>query len=364
MTSASDRELVIRAKRTLGDLQHVAGWIANEPQAAAARFLPTAVPEHQARSVVWPATEPSQFAEIDTALHATRRRILESGRHALEKIELDDEAAEFSPEETLGLEAVIHVVGRPALLIQNGHFASATEPWSVLEQVRGSVERISQSVGRIGVDHERLDLLGTGFLVADDVIMTNRHVVECFCQNRGEGVWSFRSAYNPQIDYLNEWGTAGCARFAITAVIGVAEDEQVDLGLLRVARESPDTAPMPHPLSIAATAPERPEGRPVYAVGYPYRREGDPEILRRLFGDVFGYKRLMPGTLTELRTSPQFRHDCSTLGGCSGSCVVDLELGQVIGLHFHGRYGSYNTAVALWALTHDPLLRRADVHFD
>ena len=27
-------------------------------------------------------------------------------------------------------------------------------------------------------------------------------------------------------------------------------------------------------------------------------------------------------------------HDCSTLGGVSGSCVVDLDSNQVIGLHF------------------------------
>jgi V8-like Glu-specific endopeptidase len=56
-------------------------------------------------------------------------------------------------------------------------------------------------------------------------------------------------------------------------------------------------------------------------------------------------------------------HDASTLGGNSGSCVVDLESNHVIGLHFGGEYMHYNAAVALWRLVDDPLLTRAGVHF-
>jgi V8-like Glu-specific endopeptidase len=56
-------------------------------------------------------------------------------------------------------------------------------------------------------------------------------------------------------------------------------------------------------------------------------------------------------------------HDASTLGGNSGSCVVDLDTGQVLGLHFGGQYMHYNVAVALWRLVDDPLLARAGVNF-
>jgi hypothetical protein len=56
-------------------------------------------------------------------------------------------------------------------------------------------------------------------------------------------------------------------------------------------------------------------------------------------------------------------HDASTLGGNSGSCVVDLDSNRVIGLHFAGRYMQYNEAVALWRLADDPLLARAGVNF-
>jgi V8-like Glu-specific endopeptidase len=56
-----------------------------------------------------------------------------------------------------------------------------------------------------------------------------------------------------------------------------------------------------------------------------------------------------------------FTHDCSTLGGNSGSCVIDLESNRVLGLHFKGRYLEANWAVALWKLADDPLLKKAGV---
>ena len=40
-----------------------------------------------------------------------------------------------------------------------------------------------------------------------------------------------------------------------------------------------------------------------------------------------------------------FRHDATTLGGNSGSVVVDLASGKAIGLHFGGIEGERNEAV-------------------
>jgi hypothetical protein len=86
--------------------------------------------------------------------------------------------------------------------------------------------------------------------------------------------------------------------------------------------------------------------------------------MRRIFANIFDVKRLQPGKMTRFhRQESLFDHDCCTLGGNSGSAVMDLETHQVIGLHFRGRYMESNTAVALWQLTDDPLLRRAGVHF-
>ncbi len=86
--------------------------------------------------------------------------------------------------------------------------------------------------------------------------------------------------------------------------------------------------------------------------------------MNRIFTNVFNVKRLQPGAIMEvLEPRSLLRHDCSTLGGNSGSCVVDLETNRVVGLHFGGRFSEGNYAVALWKLTDDPLLKKAKVNF-
>jgi V8-like Glu-specific endopeptidase len=52
-----------------------------------------------------------------------------------------------------------------------------------------------------------------------------------------------------------------------------------------------------------------------------------------------------------------FAHDCSTLGGSSGSPVLDAATGLVIGVHKSGMFAVRNGAVASAALFSDPRLR-------
>lgn len=56
-------------------------------------------------------------------------------------------------------------------------------------------------------------------------------------------------------------------------------------------------------------------------------------------------------------------HDCSTLGGNSGSAVVDLDTHQVVGLHFGGKYLTGNSAHVLSTLQDDPLVKKAGLVF-
>ncbi|WP_315816255.1 hypothetical protein [Paraflavitalea speifideaquila] len=55
-------------------------------------------------------------------------------------------------------------------------------------------------------------------------------------------------------------------------------------------------------------------------------------------------KRLAPGKITNV-TPTRIFHNCSTLGGCSGSAVIDLNTGNAVGLHFAGRFLQSNYAV-------------------
>jgi S1-C subfamily serine protease len=167
-----------------------------------------------------------------------------------------------------------------------------------------------------------------------------------------------------RIDFREELGGYAPMEFEITGVIGVHEDR--DLALLRVEGASSDGRALPDPLPVAAREPDDLYGRDVYVVGYPAwdGRRGEPDALRRIFMDVYNVKRLQPGrAVTYSAKFSALEHDCSTLGGNSGSPVVDLETHEVIGLHFGGRYGLGNYAVPLWMLTADPLLAKGEVNF-
>ena len=56
-------------------------------------------------------------------------------------------------------------------------------------------------------------------------------------------------------------------------------------------------------------------------------------------------------------------HDSSTLGGNSGSAVIDVATGTVIGLHFAGEYLKANYAVPTYELARDRRVADAGLNF-
>src|SRR5262249_9360678 len=106
-------------------------------------------------------------------------------------------------------------------------------------------------------------------------------------------------------------------------------------------------------------------------VGYPaFDTRNDAGVQNDLFRQVFGVKRLQPGTLGGRRDTESFgklvpavRHNCSTLGGNSGSALVDLEKGEVVALHFGGRYSDINYGVPGSELSRDQRVIDAGVTF-
>jgi S1-C subfamily serine protease len=309
---------------------------------------------------------PMQPLGGDPIVAATRReraRIVGRGIDGLVKV-AEGRERDLHADERFGMEAVVLLEGRPAILVQDGDFTAPPQGWTRLLDHRDRIRETISRSGRIEVSgHVNLEWLGTAFLVAPGTLMTNRHVAREFCARDGDA-WTFRPGMTTRVDFLRELGSAAALEFEITTAIGI--HERHDLALLRVEGASSDGRALPDPLSLAATEPADPFGRDVYVVGYPAwdSRRNEPEPIRRIFADVYNVKRLQPGKTVAYSTQyTAIEHDCSTLGGNSGSPVVDLETNQVIGLHFGGRYGVGNYAVPLWQLADDPLLRRGDLNF-
>jgi endonuclease G len=84
----------------------------------------------------------------------------------------------------------------------------------------------------------------------------------------------------------------------------------------------------------------------VAVIGYPAQDSRIPEqdLMHTIFGNQYNKKRLAPGQVTGTRSDAML-HDCSTLGGNSGSVVLSLESGKALGLHFAGRFLEANYAV-------------------
>jgi endonuclease G len=127
-------------------------------------------------------------------------------------------------------------------------------------------------------------------------------------------------------------------------------------------------------LRLSIRAPEDLVGRNIVVIGFPGRGNDRSrkavQLERKIYGTVFGVKRLAPGEI-EVRERiesfdyvvPAMTHDSSTLAGNSGSAIVDVETGEVVGLHFAGVTLKANYSVPLFELARDPRVVDAGLNF-
>lgn len=286
-----------------------------------------------------------------------KRKYIRAGNQALDKIE-KGLADRISEEEERGLEAIILEIVRPAILIKEGRFSPPPAEWLILDDYRDRIEQSFKGVGRIEVSgHPTHQWVGTGFVVGEGVVMTNRHVAVTFAERDTED-WKFISGHSAGINFIREFGVSESLEFEVEGIVGI--HETYDLALLSVKAQSANGENLISPLKVISTEPSAESQQQVYVVGYPGSdaTRNAPDVMSRIFADIYEVKRLQPRKITGFIVAEnKLLHDCSTLGGNSGSPVFDLISSQVIGLHFGGRYLQNNNAVALWTMTDDPLLR-------
>ena len=125
------------------------------------------------------------------------------------------------------------------------------------------------------------------------------------------------------------------------------------------------------PLKLSTKAPEDLVDRDVVAVGYPARDDrNDLALQDKIFSSIYNVKRLQPGKLRKRVSIRSFEsvvnavtHDSSTLGGNSGSAIIDANTGEVVGLHFAGEYLKANYAVHAYVETFGSWARGGTIRF-
>lgn len=287
---------------------------------------------------------------------------LRDGADALDKMRKSKGKPKLTPNEQLGLEAIVLLFGRPALLIQDDDFGTPPPEWTQLNDKRAMLKGIIPSVGRVELNgHHTFPWCGTAFLIGDGVLMTNRHVAQIFGQQSGTS-WKFMTGVTARVDYREEFQRDKSNEFEVTKILGI--HPKYDLALLEV-KMTAGKRKSPKVLTVSSKSPKATKDGELAVIGYPAfdSRNGRNEQIE-IFKNIFDVKRLQPGKSTGLSQSPQILgHDASTLGGNSGSAVIDLETGQVMALHFGGQYLKGNVSVPLWKLADDPFLKKHKVNF-
>lgn len=257
---------------------------------------------------------------------------------------------------TAGLEAIILAEMRPPYFIINDEIRieGDFDHVDLIESNKAKLEVSSKQVGRLDLlYHPTHDFVGTGWLIEKDIVVTNRHVAEFFTDIDRAGGYRFKMGVGSDrlvvlLDQVRQHrATIDARRAFVKEVLYMAGQFEPDFAFLRI--EPLATA---EPLPIASRRTER--DQVVAAVGYPawdgYRN--DTRLMAELFGGVYDVKRFAPGLITGASSDGAIlRTDYTSLGGNSGSPVVDVATGAVVGLHFSGEFRLANSAVAIDIVT-------------
>lgn len=268
-------------------------------------------------------------------------------------------AADSGPAlDSMALETIVRE-GRPAIPIVDNRVsfknaivdAAAETIVNRLKQAVAIVEPCIPLVGRIDVDNYpgSLTYVGTGWLVAPNVAVTNRHVADLIARSE-DGKFTFRPGrfgeqLRVSLDYRHELGLGAKSTVKVARVIWIEPDSQgPDIAFLELEGTSDGLTPRFIPLAASDARPDT----EVVVIGYPARA---PEHIipnqgwmDQIYGGIYDVKRIAPGLLGNISRGWS-THDCTTLGGNSGSVVVNMKTGEAVALHFAGLYMIENYAV-------------------
>lgn len=277
--------------------------------------------------------------------------------------------SDLSLDEMASLEAIILPRARPAIDIIDGNFTSTHSLWRHLNddpEINAMLRAAIPAVGRVELPGQsRIPYGGSGLLVGPGLVMTNRHVAELFAFGPGKRNLEFRPGWQAGFDCKAERDRPAGMTFPVNRVHMI--HPYWDMALLEL-----EGLTSIKPLKLSLLDTNDLDGRQVAVIGYPaydpQRNDIDTQV--RLFDGVFGVKRLQPGRLGPRKQTESYAklvsavtHDCSTLGGNSGSAILDLATGEVLALHFAGRYLESNYAVPALELSRDGRVVDAGVSF-
>lgn len=297
-------------------------------------------------------------------LHGIVDQIVARGDNALRQFrESDEERLSENPALVRDLEVIVKTDGsRPSFMIRNGAVDSTTSPvgnWqATLDAEAGPLQEAIASVGRIEILNPEPVHQGTGFLVQKNLIITNRHVLQVVGERQADGAWRIKPG--AAIDFgrehrgIDTHNSRALKRVVFTGSREIdfyqLDHKKLDLALIEI---EPVDGPAPLLVEEARDWAER--DVPTFIIGYPGQPPSGayvPDLLNQLFRSTYGFKRLAPGNVIASNYPVEpwtVAHDCTTLGGNSGSVVLVIGRDTVAaGLHYGGGRGATDDSSENW----------------
>lgn len=321
---------------------------------------------------VSPLVRNSTLESRDTLKH----EVLSDAEEVLQKILGGEDVSPNNVRSNTAFEALVKMQGRPVIKMDDTPI-DLNDPnlqeWAgKIGMVYRELPKLSGSVGRIDMDgiHQ-----GTGFVVAPGIVMTNRHVIEGFAAPIPTASKPDRWLIERRatINFSPEANNAS-KEFVIQDILFSGPDrisgdplinhDELDMALVAVEETNTVGTALPKKLCPAASASIASANSIVFLIGYPAAPSSYPkdengiirlevvERLRELFGVEFGRCYLSPGLVEVPVTdfnkgvrSISFAHDATSLGGSSGSCLINYSSNpDVVGLHYGGDWLRANFA--------------------
>jgi|694.fasta_scaffold17363_6 serine protease len=322
--------------------------------------------------------------DADPRIGEFRKSLIASMPETLNNLAAGARPRDLSTEARFGLEALVRMTGRPSLRIKDGEI-DPQDPqlgdWAQdLLVGRARLKPLIDAVGRIDIAGEDGQIhIGTGTVVADGVVMTNRHVLDAVAEPLPGPTGSQRFILTGSVSIVfNEAASGDVQRFELTEVLAAGPDRigqhadiaKLDMAFFQMKKSNAAGTLPPAPVPVGAMPDEGGPSK-ILVIGFPAAPTSssvrDPETglvsidivdrLGEIYQDAYGVKYASPGVVElgigALPDDPRgwgFSHDATTLAGNSGSSVVGLESKRVCGLHFGGAPLRQNLAHGLAAV--------------
>ncbi|WP_292452783.1 phospholipase D-like domain-containing protein [Mesorhizobium sp.] len=243
--------------------------------------------------------------------------------------------------------------GRPTIDLADATIRGAEASFlkEELQRRQAVVAPLLSRIGRIDVEGMAgTPFVGTGWIIDDGIVVTNRHVAEIIARRSASG-YSFRMGAAGQpislsfaTGHLKGEAAPGISIPVASVLYIEPEQSAVDIAFLKLSVVSSVGTISALPIRVGSIA----EAAPLCVVGYPARASSrvipDQALMQELYRGVYDVKRVAPGFVAR-QEQELIVHDCTTLGGNSGSALVVMQTGEVAGLHFAGIYLRENQAV-------------------